>query len=217
MKRCIKKTGKKGFTLVETLLATFILVVISTMLINGFVSSMGYSYQTSVYSKSGANNYTACMDDISQWSHLENHVNSGASATDAGNTRQAQGKKLYVASGKSKTVKFNGTIHGGSGSLPDLEVGLESHTDLSLTAPGTVDGYAFSPDDTSLVDNRITFVYYPSYWQDGEKNDTCGRIVVRGDYSKTPVVYDWVIDNGNEDLSGATKASKPVYKEDKGN
>ena len=59
MKRLIKQINRKGFTLVETLLATFILVVVSTMLINGFIATMGYSYQTSVYSKSGANNYTA--------------------------------------------------------------------------------------------------------------------------------------------------------------
>ena len=59
MRRVVKQSNKKGFTLVETLLATFILVVVSTMLVNGFIATMGYSYQTSVYSKSGANNYAA--------------------------------------------------------------------------------------------------------------------------------------------------------------
>ena len=43
MKRVIKTAGRKGFTLVETLLATFILVVISTMLVNGFIATMGFS------------------------------------------------------------------------------------------------------------------------------------------------------------------------------
>ena len=62
MKRVIKTAGRKGFTLVETLLATFILVVISTMLVNGFIATMGFSYQTSVYSKSGANNYGLAME-----------------------------------------------------------------------------------------------------------------------------------------------------------
>ena len=39
MKRVVKQLNKKGFTLVETLLATFILVVISTMLVNGFIAT----------------------------------------------------------------------------------------------------------------------------------------------------------------------------------
>ena len=72
MKRVIKTAGRKGFTLVETLLATFILVVISTMLVNGFIATMGFSYQTSVYSKSGANNYGLAMDKISKWNATPN-------------------------------------------------------------------------------------------------------------------------------------------------
>ena len=55
MKRRIKRLNHKGFTLVETLLSAVILVIISTMLFNGFIATMGFSYQTSVYVKSGAN------------------------------------------------------------------------------------------------------------------------------------------------------------------
>jgi Tfp pilus assembly protein PilV len=61
-----------GFTLVETLLATFILVVISTMLVNGFIATMGYSYQTSIYSKSGSNNYGICMNNLYKWNTYKN-------------------------------------------------------------------------------------------------------------------------------------------------
>ena len=43
MKKFIKTKGRKGFTLVETILAVFILIVISTMLINGFITTMSYS------------------------------------------------------------------------------------------------------------------------------------------------------------------------------
>ena len=77
MKRVVKQISRKGFTLVETLLATFILVVISTMLINGFIATMGYSYQTSVYSKSGAANYAACMDKVAEWNSMKDRGTSG--------------------------------------------------------------------------------------------------------------------------------------------
>ena len=41
MKKLAKRLNRKGFTLVETMLAVFILVVISTMLINGFIINIG--------------------------------------------------------------------------------------------------------------------------------------------------------------------------------
>ena len=90
MKRIIKKSNRKGFTLVETLLATFILVVVSTMLVNGFISTMGFSYQTSVYSKSGSNNYAACMNKVAQWNTLTDCGDGG---------REEKGKDYYTANG----------------------------------------------------------------------------------------------------------------------
>ena len=80
MKKFAKTNSRKGFTLVETLLAVFILIVVSTMLINGFITTMAYSYQTSVYTKSGANNYKACMNTLSKWNHYENLGDDGREA-----------------------------------------------------------------------------------------------------------------------------------------
>ena len=48
MKKFSKYKTKKGFTLLEVLLATAILVIISSMLMEGFISSMGFSYNSSV-------------------------------------------------------------------------------------------------------------------------------------------------------------------------
>lgn len=48
--------NKKAFTLLEVMLATAILLVVSLMVVQGFVSTMSYSANTAVYAKNGANN-----------------------------------------------------------------------------------------------------------------------------------------------------------------
>jgi type II secretory pathway pseudopilin PulG len=199
MKRRIKRLNRKGFTLVETLLSAVILVVISTMLFNGFIATMGFSYQTSVYVKSGANNYTACMNEVAQWSHLEN---TGADG------REARGKAYYTANGNSATpLKFD------CGSWPytleELNVEIIAYTDLKLTVPNTVNGYEFSPNNESLADNRKAIVYYPEYWQ-GSNASSLGKVIVM--YNAKTNKYYWVVDNGNKNLAGAEKVSNtPIH------
>lgn len=195
MKRLIKQINRKGFTLVETLLATFILVVVSTMLINGFIATMGYSYQTSVYSKSGANNYTACMTTLATWSDTPNMGAGG---------REEQGKTYCGGNSANATVL---TFEEGSitASLEDVYVHIEANTDLYPTVPSTLpygeDTFAPSADD--LADNRKTFVYYPEYWQKAGDNSTVGKVIVM--YVANTNKYYWVIDNGTQNLAGATK------------
>lgn len=199
MKRRIKRLNRKGFTLVETLLSAVILVVISTMLFNGFIATMGFSYQTSVYVKSGANNYTACMNEVAQWSHLEN---TGADG------REVRGKAYYTANGSSATpLKFD------CGSWPytleELNVEIIAYTDLKLTVPNTVNGYEFSPNNESLADNRKAIVYYPEYWQ-GSNASSLGKVIVM--YNAKTNKYYWVVDNGNKNLAGAEKVSNtPIH------
>ncbi|MBQ6016316.1 MAG: prepilin-type N-terminal cleavage/methylation domain-containing protein [Clostridiales bacterium] len=199
MKRRIKRLNRKGFTLVETLLSAVILVVISTMLFNGFIATMGFSYQTSVYVKSGANNYTACMNEVAQWSHLEN---TGADG------REVRGKAYYTANGSSATsLEFD------CGSWPytleELNVEIIAYTDLKLTVPNTVNGYEFSPNNESLADNRKAIVYYPEYWQ-GSNASSLGKVIVM--YNAKTNKYYWVVDNGNKNLAGAEKVSNtPIH------
>ena len=211
MKRVIKSVNRKGFTLVETLLATFILVVISTMLVNGFIATMGFSYQTSVYSKSGANNYGLAMDTLQKWNATSNNGAGG---------REEQGAEYHKKGVVTLTFK---NVPGGQ-SLEELYVGVEQYTDLSATVPGTLpfQDRSFAPKDgkdgegnidadaDDLSDNRKVIVYYPEYWMAKDKPNTAGKVVVRGDYSQTPTVYDWVVSpsggtDKKEDLSGASK------------
>ena len=195
MKRLIKQINRKGFTLVETLLATFILVVVSTMLINGFIATMGYSYQTSVYSKSGSNNYTACMATLATWSDTPNTGTGG---------REEQGKGYCSGNRSNATVL---TFEEGSitASFEDVFVHIEAETDLDSTVPTSLpfgqDTFAPSADD--LADNRKTFVYYPEYWQKDGNNATLGKVVVM--YNADTGKYYWVIDEagGSQNLESA--------------
>jgi len=209
MKRVIKKLNRKGFTLVETLLATFILVVVSTMLVNGFIATMGYSYQTSVYSKSGSNNYAACMDKVASWNTLNDCGDGG---------REEKGKAYYAANGNShNTLTFKNTPSGVT--MEKLYVGIEAKTDLSGTVPDTLPfgNAAYAPKDGTaehggagsdqLADNRKAIVYYPEYWQGKSGSSSFKKVIIMGDYSQSPVQYYWVVSpsggsNDQEDLSG---------------
>ena len=193
MKRFIKSNSRKGFTLVETLLATFILIVISTMLINGFITAMAYSYQTSVYSKSAGSNYKACMNQVATWSHYENKGDDG---------REAAGFAYNVA-GNKHTLEFKKT-DATTNSFESVFVAVEKHTDLGYTVPMTLsyNSNQFAPKHNDFVDNRTTFFYYPEYCSDSTGNHI-GEIVVM--YVQSENKYYWVIDNGSKNLAGATK------------
>lgn len=194
MKKINKIRGRKGFTLVETMLGVFILVVVSTMLINGFITTMAYSFQTSVYSMSGSTNYNACMNKVSGWSHLQNTGSTGREvmAINAG----------YTSSGGHKTLNF---VHGGN-SLESLYVAEISRNTLSLTVPTQVryESNNYTPDDSTYnayVDNHKSLVYFPEYCSNGTEASK-GKIVVK--YDSDAGLYYWVVDNGNPTLNGAT-------------
>ena len=193
MKRVIKKINKKGFTLVETLLATFILVVISTMLVNGFIATMGYSYQTSVYTKSGANNYAACMTKLAEWNTLPNR---GATSR--------QQKLSTVAASDLKTLTFD--TPSGVPAVKPLYVSIESEYQLTNTVPTTLSfqGAAYAPKDgvnygttDQLADNRKTIKYYPEYWRGPNSNtNSFYKVFVVADYANKDAdgnpTYHWV-------------------------
>lgn len=193
MKKIAKTYSRKGFTLVETLLAVFILIVVSTMLINGFITTMAYSYQTSVYSKSGANNYKACMNTLSKWNHYENLGDDG---------REAAGQN-YINQVNKHTLSFDTGDR--AASFESLDVAVIKSDNLSLTVPnevryGTRD---YTPTSDSYADNHKVFVYYPEYCSDTSGGNT-GKIVVM--YDKNADEYYWVIKTGTSDnLAGATK------------
>lgn len=198
MKKFIKKNNRKGFTLVETLLAIFILIVVSTMLINGFITTMAYSYQTSVYSKSAGTNYKACMNQVGTWSHYTNKGDDG---------RESHGYN-YMTGAHNTTVN-NHTLTFAvttTNSFESLSVAVEKSAGLGYTVPGTLsyNSDQYAPKANAYADNRTTFLYYPEYCADGDGNHV-GEIVVM--YKQSSNEYYWVIDNGTKNLAGATKVS----------
>ena len=58
------KKNKKAFSLLEVLLAVAILLIASTMVMQGFMSTLSYSANTAIYAKSGATNTAANYDKI---------------------------------------------------------------------------------------------------------------------------------------------------------
>ncbi len=191
MKRLIKRSNRKGFTLVETLLATFILVVISTMLINGFLTTMGYSYQTAVYNKSASMNYALCMQYSGTW---------GRKATNLDNGREAEAFAQNYVTSNNHELEF---LPGPDYIKPEsLSVAIIKNDDLSATVPGTLSfgSEVFAPTDDHLVDNRTSIVYFPEYCSNGNAN--VGEIVVMLDVSdpENPTYY-WVVAEHKSDES----------------
>ena len=189
MRRIFKTRFRKGFTLVETILSVFILVVISTMLINGFITTMGYSYQTAVYSKSASMNYSICMSETGKWNRRSNFREDGREAYVNNNIGNLVHDKL----------RFEHTGFYSACNNLELCVVIDKKDSLDGIVPGSLPAMdtRFKPDDSSYVDNRTTFYYYP------EEYNAKGDVIVMKDVS-TPgkVVYKWVSVpyEGNESL-----------------
>ena len=166
---------------------------------------MGYSYQTSVYSKSGANNYAACMTKVAEWNTLKDRGTNG---------RQ---KKLETATGL-KTLTFEWTT---DNALEKLYVGVESQYQLTNTVPNTLpfQSAAYAPkdgvnygDEDQLADNRKAIYYYPEYYRGPNASNSKYKIGIRIDEEhKTDgkPTYEWVVlpsyeVSDTEDLSGLT-------------
>lgn len=186
MKRLFKKNRQRGFTLLETMLSVAIMVIISTMLLNGFAATMGYSYHTSVYAKSAASNYGYCMTSLSdlhsknQYSNVDelgnevlvknNYYYAGAVAL---------GKDSYTptgavaASSTSKvTIKFN-AVEGSTVNAKGVDVlNPLNATEFAYTAVPTGLEVGGIIENASVAANRRTFFYYPTYNCDPDKIDS---------------------------------------------
>ena len=200
MKKQIKHNNRKGFTLVETLLAAFILAVISTMLVNGFITTLGFSYQTSIYSKSGANNYALCMDKVANWSTLDNTGDNG---------REMQGMNSISGNRANANVLSFNTV-GWPATFESLYVNIEQQKTLSPTVPGSLPygSEAYAPNHDDLADNRKSFVYFPEYWQKEDDNNTQGKVVVM--YIQSSDSYYWVVQSESGYASPTYVSPNPI-------
>lgn len=75
--------SKKGFTLLEIVLAVAILMIMSTALVQGFLSTLQYSYDTSLYLRISKSNYGRAVSNLSNYSNspVESRYNFLGDAT----------------------------------------------------------------------------------------------------------------------------------------
>ena len=181
MKKFIKRGKRKGFTLVETMLAVFILVVISVMLVNGFITTMGYSYQTAIYNKSAAMNYSLCMNETGKWNKKSNYLGNGREAymAAAGNTL-VTGNLIFIPSLEYSSCETLSVV------IDKTNTNWNSVVPNSLLYEDT--RYVSTTLNPSLVDNRTTFYYYPEYYT--AEGDV---IVMKNSMNKNNITYSWVI------------------------
>lgn len=179
MKKFIKIKSKKGFTLLETLLATAILVIIGSMLMEGFITAMGYSYNSSVYSRSASYNSALCIQQLSQWTMLaENKKSIKADGTydteEAGYKDVGQFAYDQTSSySQPKTIQFGGGAVGAS--LGRIRVAIYEQKNINddynkkpaMGAGATNNlnsfkGEAIKDNTEAYADNRTILFYYPT-------------------------------------------------------
>lgn len=205
MRLVIKNRSKKGFTLLETLLATAILVIVSSMLMQGFITSMGYSYNSSVYARSASYNSKLCITQLSKWSmyadkaigyDTTNKKAISLDPTDPDITLRhpysSVGKYIEDDSTKLKSITFGG-------GLGEIKVAIYEQKDVNdAVGMENLSNSAFSSEQIkgngdAYADNRSVFFYYPRV--NGTSSDSYfGNTAV---YKKSGVKY-W----GYDDASG---------------
>lgn len=173
MKRFSKLKNRKGFTLLETLLATCILVIVSSMLMQGFITAMGYSYNSSVYSRSASYNSQLCVTQLAEWSKRAD----GVASINADNSINAENRPYYEVGklGYNQTGSFAHLKTLKFGTLGKVRVAVYEQREVNDdygNAPDMIQGSsqigAFSAETigvsnpNAVADNRTILFYYPT-------------------------------------------------------
>ena len=169
MKKFIKYKSKKGFTLLETLLATAILVIVGSMLMNGFITAMGYSYNSSIYQRSAEYNSQLCITQLAKWSMYADNVKkvkADGSFEHLDAAYKDVGKYGYDHSANNtapKTISFAGGGVSGH-SLGKIKVAVYEETQVKTTATDLTKFTAESikNNTNAYADNRAILFYYPT-------------------------------------------------------
>lgn len=190
MKR-MRYYSKTGFTLLEVLLATAILVIGSTMIMKGFISVMVFARNNRNYAKSAA------LNSRSAYTQLLAHF---ATASD----QFTAYSELANGDSNDLTLSYDPTHYSGySGSvtLPTLQIEVHSYSDADVPVFGEssrhtleVDGDRIDSSTTS--NNRFAFFYDFSDFIGGGAGDC----IIRYGYlfNKNPIAgYTVPIYDGN--------------------
>ncbi len=159
MKRRIKIKSKKGFTLLEVMLAVVILTMASTMIMQGFLATMGFSTNTSIYSRAGASNYATVLGKLSEFSNDEDDFYTRY----VGYNTSTDSSSDYVtkrASG-ANGLNFNFTGKNLETGLIDVQIWKAADGPEDIDGYNVASGYGYG-ENTTVADNRQSFFYTPS-------------------------------------------------------
>lgn len=165
----IKKGNKKGFTLLEVMLSVAILVIVSSMLMVGFLTSMTYAYNTSLYAKIGSSNYSNAMNTLvglttspsARSATHENHLVT-VNTVDRSTTPVVIN---YFSGAKINTESLRITDAGTTGiNTSGFNAGAASSSVRANADYAEQNGSSFTYSASSTyADNRSVFFYYIPY------------------------------------------------------
>ena len=176
--------SKAGFTLLEVVLSIAIMLVMTTMMMNGFAATMTYSFHTSVYASTAASNYSKAIGVIAKNSQkgVNAYATMGKGTPGCVDTdlRYLQSTTALADVG---TLKLNVQVFREDGgadmvsgaSVGDFSVGRINANQESWGGASDADG--------SFADNRTSFYYLPA--QMGDEYDAA----VANNHGKFRVFY----------------------------
>lgn len=159
--------SKAGFTLLEVLLAVVILLMASTMIMQGFIAVMVIGKNNRAYAVSGENNYRLAMNTtLSKNATATNQIDNMTALADGDFGTLTAG---YVAN----------SAPGVSSTRLSLIVDVDSYSDDTAAFSYTVAGDVI--DDGSVVNNRFAFFY-----DFGDYMNRAGGHIMRFGYTLDP-------------------------------
>lgn len=170
--------NKKGFTLLEVMLAVAIMAIASTMIMVGFLTTMNYSRNSALYARVGSANYNNCLTQLNTMTTNEtrrNQLNPGLNSlsnTDITingtnisttqfiihwtGTSQSGVRALKITDDMNNTV----TAAGGAYNVSSVSIPNGSgETVAEATQTGGAHEHSYTGTST-YSDNRTTFFYY---------------------------------------------------------
>lgn len=163
----MKNFSKKGFSLLEVMLAVAIMAVTSSMIMYGFLTSMNYANNSSIYARVAAVNVEKNYDQMAtimavrgttgvggRYGQLESNSNADASITLDGSLSGMSAN--FPASLDARTFRYtDATYAGGAADKFDVTAGAVAlNSDYAIAVEG-----AGSYGDTTVTDNRTSFFY----------------------------------------------------------
>ena len=209
--KSISKSSKSGFTLLEVLLATAILVIASTMIMKGFIAVMIYSRNNLSLAKSGSKNYVRAMHDTlvkysvngnNQQEVIEDLANGDYSVL---SLSYADSANYSAYSGESSGDEGDSVYAEGYSPVDltnlNLFVDVSTYYDTSASAFSSDGGYNLggeSVDTISVANNRFSFFYdFGDYIGVSQLGDHVIRYGYMVDDAGNPIEYGFYCFNDN--------------------